>query len=293
MPFKRRSRRVERLGRPREVTRNESDLGLSDDASRTVQGEVALDSGLFDLRGKTAVITGAARGLGRAAAAALGRHGADLVLFDKLGDELEATAADLGLASASVHPVTGDITRDDDVERLVGALRDGVDVIVNSVGVQRRMPISEVTVHDLDWMWQVNVRGVFALTQALLPGMISRGHGKIINVASIGSVVGAERKTIYAMTKGAIAQYTRNLAIEVGQHGICVNAVAPGYVDTEMTHEWLYGEPDRTRAFLGRIPLGRFATPADTEGAFVLLATRASDYITGQLLIIDGGWTSW
>lgn len=257
------------------------------------KGEVALGGGLFDLSGKTAVITGAARGIGRAAAEALGRHGAHLVLFDRLEDELKATVADLSPASASVHAVTGDITSADDLERLVGSLKDGVDVIVNSVGVQRRTPISDVTVDDLDWMWQVNVRGVFALTQALLPGMISRGRGKIINVASIGSLVGVERKTVYAMTKGAIAQYTRSLAIEVAQHGICVNAVAPGYVDTEMTHEWLYGDPERSRAFLNRIPLGRFATPADTEGAFVLLATRASDYITGQLLIVDGGWTSW
>ena len=266
---------------------------ISQAIAPTGESEVALDTSLFDLRGKTALITGAARGLGRAAAAALGRYGADLVLFDMLGDELEGTATELGATGVSVEAVTGDITRADDVDRLVGVLPDGVDVIVNSVGVQRRIQICELTVDDLDWMWQVNVRGVFSLTQALLPGMISRGRGKIINVASIGSLVGAERKTAYAMTKGAIAQYTRSLAVEVGRYGICVNAVAPGYVDTDMTHDWLFADPDRSRDFLNRIPLGRFATPADIEGAFVLLATRASDYITGQLLVIDGGWTSW
>ena len=262
-------------------------------ASPAAPDTAAREGGLFDLTGQTAVITGAARGIGRAAAAALGRHGARLVLFDQLDDELEATAAALSTASAPVRAVTGDITSAGDLERLAGTLPDGADIIVNSVGVQRRMPIADVTVADLDWMWQVNVRGVFALTQALLPGMISRGRGKIINVASIGSLVGMQSKTVYAMTKGAVAQYTRSLAVEVARHGICVNAVAPGYVDTEMTREWLYGDPERSRAFLGRIPLGRFATPADLEGAFVLLATRASDYITGQLLIVDGGWTSW
>lgn len=249
---------------------------------------------VFDLTGRNAVITGGARGIGAAAATALARAGARVILFDRLETELAGTSARLRAAECPVTTVTGDVRSAADVSRLRTAAMSagGPDILVNSAGVIRRAEITDATVEDLDAMWDVNVRGLVAVTQAMLPVMVDRRRGAIINVGSLGSVTGLEKRTGYAATKGAVAQYTVSLASEVGRHGIRVNAVAPGYVDTAMAGQWIWGDPDRTRRLLARIPLGRFATPADVAGAFVFLAAPASDYVTGQVLLVDGGWTT-
>jgi NAD(P)-dependent dehydrogenase (short-subunit alcohol dehydrogenase family) len=151
---------------------------------------------------------------------------------------------------------------------------------------------TEAKVADLDRLWEVNVRGLYAVTQALLPQLLERGPGgKIVNVGSLGSVLGLERRAAYAATKGAVRQYTQSMAVDLGPHGICVNAIAPGYIDTRMTADWL-DDPDRRRRLLERIPTGRFGEPVDLAGAFVFLSAPASDYVTGQILVVDGGWTS-
>ncbi|WP_173035012.1 SDR family NAD(P)-dependent oxidoreductase [Phytohabitans flavus] len=251
-------------------------------------------AGLFDLSGKLALVTGGARGLGRVAAEAFAAHGARVVLLDRLTDQVHRTAEELSAAGYEAHAIAGDLT-DADVRRRVRAATDSLgslDVLVNAAGVVRRKDIRDTTVEDLDWLWAVNVRGLVALTQEYLRDMIARRQGKIINLASLGSRIGLERRTAYAVTKGAVAQYTVSLASEVGKHGICVNAVAPGYVDTDMTADWLWGDKDRTDAMLNRIPLGYFARPEQLAGVFVFLAAPASDYLTGQIVVVDGGWTS-
>ena len=249
---------------------------------------------LFDLTGAVAVITGGARGIGQAAARALGRHGASLVLFDRLREQLEHTTRELCEAGTTAEFVVGDVRSAADLARLTDAAASlgPVDIVVNSAGVIRRMDIQDMTLEDLDWMWDVNVRGLVAVTQAFLPQMIERRGGKIINLGSLGSVTGLELRTAYATTKGAVTQYTVSLAAEVGRYGICVNAVAPGYVTTDMAGKWINAEPERAAALLARIPLGRFATPEDLEGIFAFLGSRASDYITGQVFLVDGGWTA-
>jgi len=250
-------------------------------------------SDLFALDGAVAVVTGAARGIGRSAAAALGAHGAAVVLVDRLGAELAATAEELDRAGIATRAVTADVTADDAGDRIHAATAglDAPTVLVNAAGIMIRTGITELTTADLDALWRVNVRGTVAVTQSLLPGMIDRGYGKIINVGSLGSVRGLERRTGYATTKGAVAQYTTSLAAETGAHGIRANLIAPGYVATDMASPWMYDDPDRTTRLLARIPLGHFAAPDDLAGTFVFLASPASDYITGQTLLVDGGWT--
>lgn len=252
------------------------------------------ERGLFDLTGAVAVVTGAARGLGLAAATALARHGADVVMFDVLGQELHGAAEAVGRHGGTAVPVVGSVTEQADVARLAEAARTvgDVTVVVNAAGVMRRTDVQDLTLADLDHLWQRNVAGTVAVTQRFLDGMIASGYGKIVNVGSLGSVVGLERRTAYATTKGAVAQYTMSLASEVGGYGVRANVVAPGYVDTDMAGPYMWGDPARTQRLLDRIPLGRFARPEDLEGTFLFLASRASDYVTGQLLLVDGGWTS-
>lgn len=249
---------------------------------------------LFDLTGRVAVITGGARGIGLSAARGLVRHGAAVVLFDVLEEELKGAATLLQSAAGTVSTVCGSVTDPVGVEQLrVAAERLGtVTIVVNCAGIIRRIDIDAMTTADLDELWQVNVQGTVAVTQLFLPQMIAQGYGKVINLGSIGSVIGLERRTAYATTKGAVAMYTVSLASEVGQHGVRANVIAPGYVDTDMASSHIWGEPARTQRLLERIPLGRFATAADLAGTFVFLASRASDYITGQVLLVDGGWTA-
>jgi NAD(P)-dependent dehydrogenase (short-subunit alcohol dehydrogenase family) len=248
----------------------------------------------FDLSGKRVVVTGAARGIGCAAATALGRHGAELLLADARGDILADTVKELGRNGVEVASVTMDVRSAEDVERLteISAGTGELDILVNCAGVIGRARTTEATVKDLDAVWEVNMRGLYAVTQALLPQLVD-GGGKIINVGSLGSVLGLEQRAAYAATKGAVARYTQSLAVDLGRHGVCVNAIAPGYIQTDMSGEWLDGDADRRERMLERILLGRFGSPADVEGAFVFLAAPASDYLTGQIIVVDGGWSSW
>lgn len=249
---------------------------------------------LFSLHGMLAVVTGAARGIGKAAAQALATHGAGLLLVDRLGTELASTAAEIAETGVPVHTLVTDIAATDAGRNVRAAASKAgpVKVVVNAAGVMVRSEITELSATDLEMLWRVNVLGTIEVTQSLLPHMIEQGYGKVINVGSLGSVRGLERRTGYATSKGAVAQYTISLASEAGQYGIRANLIAPGYVITDMASEWIYGDGERTARLRARIPLGRFATPEDMGGAVVFLAAPASDYVTGQILLADGGWTT-
>ncbi len=248
---------------------------------------------LFSLDGRLAVVAGGSGAIGRAAAATFVELGAAVILTGRTEEHLEAARASLP-QRATVRLVQGD-ARDaahiDEIERVAREM-GGVDILVNSVGTQRRKPILEATPDDLEYLWSVNMASVFALTQRLVPQMVAKGYGKIINLCSIGSFVGLELKTMYAITKGALAQYTRSAAVELAPYGIRVNGLAPGYVDTPMTHDWIHA-PEHEAEFLAKIPLRRFASVEDLKGAFAYFASRASDHVTGQILVIDGGETVW
>ena len=247
---------------------------------------------LFSLEGRVAVVTGGSGAIGRAAAEIFIELGARVLLVGRTEEHLAAARATLP-ADAQVTTLMGDTRDAAHVEEVVAAARSmgGLDILVNSVGTQRRKPILEATAEDLEYLWSVNMGSVFAMTQALIPQMVEKGYGKIINMCSIGSFVGLELKTMYAITKGGLAQYTRSAGLELAQYGIRVNGLAPGYVDTPMTHDWIHSE--REAEYLSKIPLRQFATVADLQGAFAYLASRASDHVTGQIIVIDGGETIW
>lgn len=246
---------------------------------------------LFALDGKLALVTGGSGGIGRAAAQVLQELGARLVITGNNEDQLTEAAEELS-AGGDVTALYGDARNSDHVSDIVSTTErlGGVDVLVNSIGTQRRMPLLEATGADLEFLWSVNMGSVFTLTQRLLPQMVAKGYGKVIHMCSIvGSVVAVEDKTMYAITKGALTQYTRSSALELAKYGIRVNGLAPGYVDTPMTHGYIHSE--REEEFLSVIPLRRFAEVRDLQAAFAYFATPASDHVTGQVLVIDGGET--
>ncbi len=247
---------------------------------------------LFSLDDKLAVITGGSGAIGREAARVMLELGARVILTGRTEEHLISARASLP-QTGSVTTILGDARDNEHVAEIVALAeaQGGVDILVNSVGTQRRKPILEATAEDLEYLWQVNVGSVFAVTQSLLPQMAEKKYGKIINLCSIGSFVGLELKTMYAITKGALAQHTRSAAVELAPYGIRVNGIAPGYVDTPMTHDWIHSE--REEEYLSAIPLRRFAEVEDLDGAFAYLASRASDHMTGQILVLDGGETVW
>lgn len=244
---------------------------------------------LFALDGKLALVAGGSGGIGRAAAQVLQELGARLIITGKSEVHVKESA-ELLEPGGEVTALCGDARDGDHLEEIVATAQrlGGVDILVNSIGTQRRMPLLRATGADLEFLWSVNMGSIFDLTQRLLPQMVTKGYGKVIHMCSIvGSVVAVEDKTMYAITKGALTQYTRSSALELAPYGIRVNGLAPGYVDTPMTHGYIHSE--REEEFLSVIPLHRFADVRDLQAAFAYFASPASDHVTGQVLVIDGG----
>jgi NAD(P)-dependent dehydrogenase (short-subunit alcohol dehydrogenase family) len=246
----------------------------------------------FDLTGKLAVVTGAGRGIGRAIAQGLARHGARVVLTGRTEATLADTAAAIG-AAASVH--VADVSREADVL----ALRDAVladcgriDVLVNNAGINPIFRgIERVSLADWQSIIDINLTGTFLCCKHLGEVMVGQGAGSIINISSVAGHVGLLRSVPYCASKGGVEMLTRGLALDWAKRGVRVNTLAPGWVDTDLTHGLLEHDT-HGRRLLDHTPMGRFATPGDMVGAAVFLASDASAYMTGQSLLIDGGWTA-
>jgi 2-deoxy-D-gluconate 3-dehydrogenase len=252
---------------------------------------MAVASPLFDLSGRVAIVTGANTGLGQAIAVALATAGADVALvgrssmtdtaalIDALGRSSLAIAADL----ATLAPI------EDIVARTV-AWRGRVDILVNNAGIIRRADAIDFTEADWDAVMDVNLKSVFFLSQAVAKRMLTQGGGgKIVNVASLLSFQGGIRVPSYTASKSGLAGLTRLLACEWAAKGINVNAIAPGYFDTNNTTA-LRADPERNKAILARIPAGHWGKPEEIGGAVVFLASGAADYVSGVVLPVDGGW---
>jgi 2-deoxy-D-gluconate 3-dehydrogenase len=245
---------------------------------------------LFNLAGRTALVTGANTGLGQGIAVALAQAGADIVAVGR------SPAADTGVRVQALGrrflDVRADLSSTRPVREVVDAavgLNGRLDIVVNNAGIIRRADSLDVEEADWDAVIDTNLKSPFFLAQAAARHMAANGGGKIINIASLLSFQGGIRVPAYAASKSAVAGLTRALANEWAAQGINVNAIAPGYFDTNNTAA-LRADPVREPAILARIPAGRWGQPHDLAGAAVFLASRASDYVHGIVLPVDGGW---
>ncbi len=246
----------------------------------------------FALDGKTAIVTGASRGLGRAAAIALSNAGANVVLVARDEDGLKETAS---LMSTKVLIAPGDVT---DASDMMTTLQKAIsqfgtiDILINNAGIIRRAAAIDITGKDWNDVVNTNLNAVFGWAQAVGKLMIEQGSGKIVNLASLLSFSGGLNVAAYAAAKGGVAQLTKALANEWAKYGVCVNAIAPGYIRTEATAA-LRSNSERSAQILARIPAGRYGEPDDLAGTIVYLASKASDYMNGHVLVIDGGFMAY
>ena len=249
-----------------------------------------LDS--FKLDGKTALVTGAGQGLGQGMALALAEAGADIAGLDR--GSSDQTAEAVRALGRRYHPVVCDLRAasvaefNETVAGVVAALGQ-LDILVNNAGIIRRAPAIEFSEADWDDVLDINLKAAFFLSQASARVMIQQGRGKIINIASMLSFQGGIIVPSYTAAKSGVAGITRALANEWAQHGLNVNAIAPGYMATDNTAA-LRANPERGPAILARIPAARWGTPDDLKGAVVFLASAASDYMNGAIVPVDGGW---
>ncbi|GIH98679.1 SDR family oxidoreductase [Planobispora takensis] len=242
---------------------------------------------MFSLEGRTALVTGARTGIGRALAVGLAEAGADMVLHGR-DDDLDEVEAEVRKTGRQVSRWVLDLSRPGRIPEAAAAL-GRIDVLVNNAGVIRRAPAAEHSYADFRQVLDVDLDAVFLLSKAVGAGMLARGTGKIITIASMLSFQGGLNVPGYTAAKHAVAGLTKALAVEWAASGVQVNAIAPGYIATGNT-ERLRADPVRETEIRGRIPAGRWGVPGDLVGAAVFLASGASDYVNGHVLAVDGGW---
>jgi gluconate 5-dehydrogenase len=248
---------------------------------------------LFALDGRVAVVAGGGGGLGREIARGLAVWGARLVVADLDPGRAAAAAGEIEAAGGRARARQVDVTSPASVQALVEdvvAGEGGLDVLVNAAGVFAVAPAVDLAPATWARVLDVNLTGVFLLTQAAGAVMLRQGRGKVISLASVSSTVANPGYAAYAASKGGVAQLTRVLGLEWCRHGVQVNAIGPAFTETELTRPYL-AEEGRRAAVLGRIPAGRLGTPADLVGVAVFLASPASDFVVGQTIYVDGGRT--
>ena len=247
----------------------------------------------FSLSGKVALVTGAARGLGRACALALANAGADIALGLRDVNTAEDLESEIERMGRKVIRVQMDVSHLDEINSAVDQAYKTfgkLDILINNVGIAPDNPAEEVTENDFDKTVRINIKGTFFCSQAAGKIMIRQGWGKIINMSSQAGFITLDGESIYCMTKAAINHLTKNLASEWAKYNITVNAVAPTFIETPGTEPWLK-DPDFRQSVLDRIPLGHIGKPMEVAGAVVFLASDAASLITGEIMLIDGGWT--
>ena len=251
----------------------------------------------FSLEGKVALVTGAAYGIGFAIAEALAGAGAKIVFNCRNQANLDKALAAYKEKGITAYGYIADVTKEDQVVELVAKIKEdlgGVDILVNNAGIIKRVPMTEMSAEDFRQVVDIDLVGPFLCAKAVIPGMIEKGHGKIINICSMMSELGRETVSAYAAAKGGLKMLTRNICSEYGEANIQCNGIGPGYIATPQTAPLRERQPDGSRHpfdqfIVAKTPAARWGTPEDLMGPAVFLASDASNFVNGHVLYVDGG----
>ena len=244
----------------------------------------------FSLTGKKALVTGASKGIGASIAIAMAQAGADVVLVGRSQDSLSATRTAIENLGRSTESLIADVESRAQISEAFKSIDQlNVEIVVNNAGSISRAPAIETSLEDWDRIIDTNLNSVFQISQLCAKSMLAKGHGRIINIASLLSFQGGINVPAYTASKHAVAGVTKALANEWGAKGVTVNAIAPGYISTDNTQA-LRNDVDRNTSILARIPIGRWGTPEDLAAVAVFLASPAASYINGEIITVDGGW---
>jgi len=246
----------------------------------------------LELEGRVAVVIGGTSGIGRAIAHGLAEAGADVVCSSRRGEQVEAAAADIEKIGRKTIRCVSDVGDRKSLENLLGETAGAlgqVDILVNSAGITKRAPSLELDDEDWTAILETNLNGTFRACKVFGKHMIENGYGRIVNIASLSTFVGLYEVAAYSASKAAVASLTKSLAIEWSKHGVNVNAIAPGVFRTAL-NEKLLDETPRGQEFLMRTPMGRFGRVEELAGAAVFLASEAASFVTGEVLVVDGGF---
>ncbi len=250
---------------------------------------------LFDLTGQMALVTGSTRGLGETMAKAIAKAGADVAVCGRSETDLKRVSDDIIALGRRAKGFYLDVTSKKSIQasvELILSYFGKVDILVNNAGMNHRVPVLEYPEKMWDMVINTNLKGYFLMAQAVVPQMIDRGYGKVINMSSILGTVGLPNQIAYASSKGGVNQMTKVMALEWAKLGVRVNAIGPTYFETELVTQ-IRNDPERFNFINERTPMGRWGHLSELEGIVIFLASHASDFITGQTIYVDGGWTIW
>lgn len=249
----------------------------------------------FELNDKVMLVTGSGKGIGRGIAIAAAQMGAKVLLNSRTPADLEEVAKEIHANGGEAEPVVFDVSKMDDIARGAQAAIEvwgRIDVLVNNAGTNRPKPALELSEEDWDAIYDLNLKGLFFLTQTLVKPMIARKNGKIINISSTMGLVGGPLRTAYSGSKGGVVLLTKGLAVEWAPHNVTVNAVAPAFTRTPLA-DVLLQRKEFYEDVVRRIPMGRVGEVDEVVGAVLFLASEAANWVTGQTIAVDGGWVAW
>ena len=250
---------------------------------------------IFELKNKVALVTGSTRGLGEVAAMSLAKAGADVAVCGRSPSDLRRVTASISELGRNAKGFSIDVTDKQTVDQKVEEVLEHfgrIDILVNNAGINHRVSVLEYPEEEWDRVIDTNLKGYLLMAQAVVPQMIEHGYGKVINMSSILGAVGLPHQVAYAASKGGVDQMTKVMALEWAKQGVRVNAIGPTYFETELVAQ-IRDDPERFNFINERTPMGRWGHLPELEGAVIFLASPASDFITGQTLYVDGGWTIW